>query len=552
MGLEDILKEILGEAAGGFPQPQQMPRAPEPPPRPQRRSGSASVPPPSQESYGDGGVGAVMRAVVQIVALKKGFLGGMSSAWTGSGTIVHPSGLILTNCHVADPRSMGMSSPAADRLGIAITERSDQPPAVSYFAQVVAKEPRLDLAVLQIVADVKGRRVRNLNLPAVPIGDSDKLDLGDKLSIIGYPGIGGQTVTFTSGNVSGFSADPRATRDARGWIKTDATISGGNSGGTAVTEDGILVGIPTQAAAGSGVTPVDARPVIDTNRDGRVDHRDTPMSIGGFINGLRPVKLAVPLLQKAGMQVEYARPGSKMPNCPIPHHDHDDVEPARPGSDPEFHDLLFSAQVTNDGRSIHPSTHLPDGLDTVYATFEYSGMRPGTPWSVIWLSNGEQIIEQKDTWNEDGYGRKVVKISNKGGLPDGEYHLILGIGGRIALEGKLRVGTPVDESDSEISGTILDGRTNRPISDAMVLALKPGASVRQFLQRNDARYVLSQAETARDGTFTLPKQLLKGQAYSIIVAARGYEMIAVDGALRVSEQAPEHADIGDIQMRASG
>jgi len=124
-----------------------------------------------------------MRGVVQIVALRQGFLGGMSPAWTGSGTIVHPSGLILTNCHVANPRAMGMSAPPADRLGIALTERSDQPPVLSYFAQVVAQSPEIDLAVLRIVAGVDGRQVSNLNLPYVPLGDSDDLELGDVLAI---------------------------------------------------------------------------------------------------------------------------------------------------------------------------------------------------------------------------------------------------------------------------------------------------------------------------------------------------------------------------------
>ena len=52
---------------------------------------------------------------------------------------------------------MGMSAPPADRLGISITERSDQPPALSYFARPVVVVPELDLAVLQIVADVNGR-----------------------------------------------------------------------------------------------------------------------------------------------------------------------------------------------------------------------------------------------------------------------------------------------------------------------------------------------------------------------------------------------------------
>ena len=214
---------------------------------------------------GKGGVGDVMKSVVQIVALKKSMMGGLSSAWTGSGTIVHPQGIILTNCHVANPRAMGQPGASADRMGISITEASDRAPALSFFAEVVAYDPNLDLAVMRIVCDVKGRRVPRLDLPAVALGDSDSLELGDRISIFGYPGIGGETVTFTSGNVSGFSKE-RGVRSNRAWIKTDATIAGGNSGGTAVNTDGFLVGIPTQAAAGTGVTPVDARPVLDTNR----------------------------------------------------------------------------------------------------------------------------------------------------------------------------------------------------------------------------------------------------------------------------------------------
>ena len=111
---------------------------------------------------GNGRISQVMESVVQIVALKKSMMGGMSSAWTGSGTIVHPQGIILTNCHVAHPRAMGMPSAGADRMGIAITESSDRAPALSFFAEVVAYDANLDLAVMRIVCDVKGRKVPRL------------------------------------------------------------------------------------------------------------------------------------------------------------------------------------------------------------------------------------------------------------------------------------------------------------------------------------------------------------------------------------------------------
>jgi len=85
----------------------------------------------------------------------------------------------------------------------------------------------------------------------------------------------------------------------------------------------------------------------------------------------------------------------------------------------------------------------------------------------------------------------------------------------------------------------------------MVVVMKPSVSVNQFLRRQDSRYVLTNTQTGPDGRFVLPRQLLKGQAYSVVFAAKGYEMIAVDGALRVSDSAPEKADIGNIQMKRS-
>ncbi|HUN24526.1 MAG TPA: serine protease, partial [Anaerolineales bacterium] len=193
-----------------------------------------------------------MHAVVQVVALQQGMFGGAQPAWTGSGTIVHPSGIILTNCHVANPRAMGMSAPEANALAIAITQSADAAPKISYLADIVTYSAELDLAILRVTSTADGRRVSNLNLPFLPVGDSDALDLGDKLFIMGYPGIGGNTITFTTGAVSGFTSE-EGIRSPRAWIKTDATIAGGNSGGTALNASGQLVGVPTQAAAGANI-----------------------------------------------------------------------------------------------------------------------------------------------------------------------------------------------------------------------------------------------------------------------------------------------------------
>ena len=488
-------------------------------------------------------------AVVQIVALRQGFLGNLSSAWTGSGTIIDPQGIILTNCHVANPRAMGMPAPPADRLAVAITERSDDPPVLTYFAEIVAQEPKLDLAVLRIISDIDGKKLKRLKLPHVPLGDSDDLELGDIMSIFGYPGIGGETVTLTSGSVSGFTKQ-RGVRARRAWIKTDATIAGGNSGGTAVDHDGKMIGIPTQAAAGEGIMPVDARPVVDTNRDGRIDHRDTPMAIGGFINGLRPVNLAKPLLEQAGMATGGKRPGSRPAPGKKP------VKPSRPrpAAAPKsrggatISNLVFCSRVTRDGRPINPSAILRGGRKELYVTFEFKGMRKGTPWGQVWSVDGQKITEQTGKWEDGGSGRKVIALANQTPLPNGEYHLAITIRNKIAAQGSVTVGRRAKDNDTEISGAIVDQRSGRGIADALVIALKPRVRGADFVRKQSPDMAFTSARTDRKGRFTFPKQLPKGQAYGLVVVARGYRDMVIEGALRVGPHAPEQAQINPLAL----
>jgi hypothetical protein len=165
------------------------------------------------------------------------------------------------------------------------------------------------------------------------------------------------------------------------------------------------------------------------------------------------------------------------------------------------------------------------------------------------MSNGKQIIAQEDTWDDGPQGRKAVKVSNSKGLPPGEYHLVLGIGGSVALEGTVMVGNPVDESDSEVSGRIVDGRSQQPVAGATIMVLKPNANLNEFLRTQEKSAVYTMAEVDADGRFTLPDQLPKGQAYSIVAIARNYQLLAIDRALRVSSVAPEKADIGDIELQ---
>lgn len=146
----------------------------------------------------------------------------------GSGVIVSPEGYILTANHVVE---------GADRVKVSIgnTERE-------FEAKVIGTDPPTDIAVLRI--DVK------TNLPAVTIGDSDKLEVGDLVLAVGNPFGVGQTLTL--GIVSGLSRGGFGITGYENFIQTDAAINPGNSGGALVDAEGRLVGINTAILSRSG------------------------------------------------------------------------------------------------------------------------------------------------------------------------------------------------------------------------------------------------------------------------------------------------------------
>ena len=235
------------------------------------------------------------KSVVQIIAIVD-LDGENVEAWTGSGTIISEDGLILTNAHVV----------LSDRyyevvdLIVAITKEEDEPPERMFYADVIQADAQLDLAVIKVRSDLSGGAANftSLGIQPVPLGDSESLSLGDSIIIIGYPGIGGETITLTRGEVSGFtSEDPYGNR---AYIKTSATIAGGNSGGLAANPQGEIIGVPSAVGTGDIEDEfVDCRRLADTNRDGVIDEYDNCVPTGGFINALRPIQLALPMIQAA-------------------------------------------------------------------------------------------------------------------------------------------------------------------------------------------------------------------------------------------------------------
>ncbi|MEW6569485.1 MAG: serine protease [Chloroflexota bacterium] len=364
-------------------------------------------------------------ATVQVLAMvRQG--GQFSPVWSGSGSIITPDGLILTNAHVVDDRYDEYT-----HLGVAVLKQTDRPPELRYLAEIAAVDYGLDLAVIRIVSDLNGSPV-SLNLSTIAIGDSDEVEIGDPLQILGYPGIGGETITFTEGAVSGFTSDRLV--DGRAWIKTDATIAGGNSGGTGANAAGELIGVPTTASSGAEEGEVvDCRPVVDTNRDGQVDDRDTCVPIGGFINGLRPVNLALPLIEAALSGAVYHSGVVSQ------------VEPAGGYdlSQTRFFHLAFADGVTPDDRPTRLLPALPTGTVDACAFWDYEGMIDGMTWSAYWFVDGEpseggSIVNA--SWVGGDQGNWWVCIHDDLGLADGLYELVLEVEGEALAADAVFVG----------------------------------------------------------------------------------------------------------------
>lgn len=204
--------------------------------------------------------------------------GTQEQAGLGSGVIISTDGYILTNNHVVE---------GADDIEVTLTDSRQAK------AQVIGTDPETDLAVLKIALD---------KLPVIVLGNSDQIDVGDRVLAIGNPFGVGQTVT--SGIVSALGRSQLGINTFENFIQTDAAINPGNSGGALVDVSGNLLGINTAIYSRSGgsmgigfAIPVStAKLVLDgIVKDGRV--------VRGWI-GVEPNELSPELAETFGVKAD--------------------------------------------------------------------------------------------------------------------------------------------------------------------------------------------------------------------------------------------------------
>lgn len=163
--------------------------------------------------------------------LFKGFRDfGLPKKWKeqslGSGVIVSSDGYIITNNHVVEQ---------SEDIRVILYDKR------SFKGKIVGSDPKTDIAVVKISAD---------KLPVVPLGDSDRLQVGEFVLAIGNPF--GLSHTVTMGIISAVGRANVGIADYEDFIQTDAAINPGNSGGPLVNIKGELIGINTAIFSRSG------------------------------------------------------------------------------------------------------------------------------------------------------------------------------------------------------------------------------------------------------------------------------------------------------------
>ena len=443
-------------------------------------------------------------ATVQIFA-KQVNNGRLQTIWTGSGTLISADGIILTNAHVAAPTSPGLAilyndpemlfDEQPDQLVVALSDSADRPPVEVYIAELAAADGSLDLAVIKITADLDGTKLdtSTLDLPFVEVGNSDTIGLGDEIRILGYPGAGGETITFTRGNVAGFESQNRVGN--RAWIKTDATISPGNSGGLGVNAAGQIIGVPSFGQE----------------------------AIGGAINRLRAINYALPLLAAAEANSNYESPFVVQST----------------GQETFTHLTWADDYSDDDGCALGARQSYPSNTTFAVAIFEYSGLANGEQVLVAWWLDDELVSNVIFEWNEGTSGDCTPFYFHNYGdpIPEGNYALEIYVGSELEFAGSAETavgGAVVNNSSNSsntgntikngvvVDGEILDADSGKPLSGAVIFILQPGTDLDAWLDNPEDAAIYTYAETDQKGYFFLPEPLQRGVEYPGVAGLTGY------------------------------
>ncbi|MFP4514548.1 MAG: trypsin-like peptidase domain-containing protein [Parcubacteria group bacterium] len=180
------------------------------------------------------------KAIVKIKSYSLNVDNELSLFSTGSGVIIDSKGTVLTNHHVVTLEDDFDSTEKEASYMICLTEDINNEPECKYSGELIASDKDLDVALLKIqnidnYSNKESFSYLNLNT-------SETISVNDEVTVLGYPSIGGNTITITKGVLSG-----KENKYNKSWLKTDAVMSYGSSGGAAIDSKAGVIGITSSS-----------------------------------------------------------------------------------------------------------------------------------------------------------------------------------------------------------------------------------------------------------------------------------------------------------------
>lgn len=516
-------------------------------------AGEPAAPLPAGPGPGAAGwIDQALKSTVKIFVVTDGPRGEFKTLGGCSGSLIDPSGIILTNWHCVGRTDVYGEDKTGVKLGIqhgelyhsqgltvvGLTEDPKDEPVPTYVGLVKQGTADLDIAVVKLFKTLDERQPmpRTLPAPILALGDSDKLKPGDQIHVFGYPGVGGETVTKSSAEMSGFFKQSPFRLDMRiDSFKMVPVPSGpGNSGGPATDARGEQMGIYSFGGGGPG---------------------------GAALGGAFFVNLAKPFIERAKSDAfDPIKPRlSRAATVPAP------PPPGQPPAPPQapatgsFGPPAFGTGVQG-GQLVGQATSFPAGTKGVAALFDHRGVRPATPWGYVLRLDGEAVIDKPNGFKWEGGTEGKWSISFNNGqepLPNGRYELSVFLNGQAVQRGSFSVAgaaappqQPPAAKGVTVIGQIVDADTRRGIAGAVFIVLKPGVTVKQFVDADgDLKLVATYAEAGANGEFRTPDPLARGASYSLVVAADGYRGIGEDNGLKLIPDHPAEHPLNPIRLQ---
>ncbi|MDA0270739.1 MAG: serine protease [Chloroflexi bacterium] len=346
------------------------------------------------------------RAVVQVLAIDT-TSGSEQVARYGSGAIVDAEQrLVLTSYRVVSPyRADG--STAYTRLAVALNTTPGEPAGDRYAAEIVIADVDMGVAVIRLTEPLDGQE-DEFDLPPVLMGQATGMGNGVPLRLFGHVGGSASTdpVSVTQATIVGQRGE--AGQTGRTWLKIDARLPVGVSGGPAFNQSGQLVGMLAQ-------------------------EQYVPQGQVGLV---RPVDVFAAIIERARTTSGTFTPplyrGVTIPS--------DGVWVSRPA-------FAANAVESSAGRDLLDyGSGFAEGLAALYYEYTVLGAQPGTVIEERWYLDGvaQDSLSSSFVWDQGGYGLISDRIAAPGaaGIPRGTWRVEAWVGGAVRATASATIGLP--------------------------------------------------------------------------------------------------------------